>query len=249
MSSTRTSLVAGALALALALPGAVACASAQRAESAPAAPVIPPELQAAVDELDDELARLERDFAARPADPEDVEWVKAKLAHMVAVDQAAREASIELQQAHDDDALHTWIAEEVGGRVERVDARNLIDLKELFALHGWFRISRFGARADGNGWLLAQHADRDPTFQREVLAILAELWPVGETRPQNYAYLSDRVDVAAGRPQTYGTQGSCDDGTWEPFAIADRDGVDARRAELGLGPLDEYVELASSLCP
>lgn len=41
-----------------------------------------------------------------------------------------------------------------------------------------------------------------------------------------------------GRPQRYGTQLETDDEGWlRPYAIEDRDGVDERRKQVGLGPL------------
>jgi hypothetical protein len=54
---------------------------------------------------------------------------------------------------------------------------------------------------------------------------------------EHYAYLYDRVAVAAKRPQRYGTQF---DDAGEPYAIEDAVNVDARRKEVGLGTMAEY---------
>jgi len=58
------------------------------------------------------------------------------------------------------------------------------------------------------------------------------------------AYLVDRVRVAKGQPQVYGTQlGAGPDGELIPRTpIEDEANVDARRAAAGLGTLEEYYE-------
>ena len=120
--------------------------------------------------------------------------------------------------------------------------------------YSWFTISEWGKAADGNAWLLVQHADHDREFQQDILAKLEKLYPIGETRPDHYAYLYDRVATAFQDPakrtlQRYGTQGKCiGPGKWEPFPIEDPDQVDARRASVGLPPLAEYIERFKDIC-
>ncbi|MCP4246955.1 MAG: hypothetical protein GY778_07885, partial [bacterium] len=56
------------------------------------------------------------------------------------------------------------------------------------------------------------------------------------------AYLTDRVLVQEGKPQRYGTQFFAKDGVFKLNPIEDEAYVDARRKEVGLGPLAEYVK-------
>jgi hypothetical protein len=50
--------------------------------------------------------------------------------------------------------------------------------------------------------------------------------------------------VNAGRLQVYGTQGGCHGpGDWRQKPVADPDGLEARRAEVGLPPSAEYRTL------
>jgi hypothetical protein len=78
-----------------------------------------------------------------------------------------------------------------------------------------------------------------------VLALLEPLVESGEVKAANVAYLWDRTHA----PQRYGTQGACNaDGGWSPREIEAADGVDARRAEVGLPPMAEYVKLVSTYC-
>ena len=70
----------------------------------------------------------------------------------------------------------------------------------------------------------------------------------GDADPSDHAYLVDRVRVARGEPQVYGTQwGSDEQGAPEPRTpIEDEPMVDVRRAAVGLGTLDAYLaELAA----
>lgn len=124
-----------------------------------------------------------------------------------------------------------------------VDEDNTAWLKTALEAGGWFTISADGEEADKAAWALIQHADKDPAFQTRVLGVLEPLARKGETRPQNYALLFDRVAVAQKRPQRYGSQGRCTGaGVWTPFETEDPANLDQRRASMGLRPLAEYVK-------
>jgi hypothetical protein len=128
-----------------------------------------------------------------------------------------------------------------------VDARNTARLKAIIAEYGWPTKSMVGEDGALAAWLLAQHADRDPEFQRSVLSMLEKLLPEGEASPSNYAYLYDRTHS----PQRYGTQGTCvAPGKWEPREIENPEEVDDRRASMSIFPqkLAEYIDFISKLC-
>lgn len=90
---------------------------------------------------------------------------------------------------------------------------------------------------------LANHAGFDVDFQREVLALLEPLAKVGEARAEDYARLYDRLATTDHRPQRYGTQGTtCRDGRYAiPDDVEAPEGLDARRAAMGLQPMAEYL--------
>ena len=76
----------------------------------------------------------------------------------------------------------------------------------------------------------------------EWLAAVLEAVERGEAEPWTWACLEDRIRAFEGRPQRYGTQFDWDDeGTLSPLPIEDPEGVDSRRAELGLGTMDQRV--------
>lgn len=84
--------------------------------------------------------------------------------------------------------------------------------------------------------LLAQHADRDPAFQRRCLDLMTEAAERGEASRAELAYLTDRVLLAEGQPQEYGTQVAGREDGWAPRRLRDPDHVDERRAAMSLRP-------------
>jgi hypothetical protein len=124
----------------------------------------------------------------------------------------------------------------------RVDAENLPWLRQMIVDYGWPTRSMVGERASHAAWLLVQHADRDPVFQRRCLALLTAAED-GEVSPRDVAYLTDRVLLAEGQPQEYGTQVVGRNGRWVPRELRAPETVDERRASMGLEPLVEYLSL------
>ncbi|MFG2004091.1 DUF6624 domain-containing protein [Spirillospora sp. NPDC048911] len=117
-----------------------------------------------------------------------------------------------------------------------LNADNLAYLKQVIEKHGWPGRDLVGDDGAHAAWILAQHADRDRAFQRRCLTLLTAAVEAGQAAARDLAYLTDRCRVAEGRPQVYGTQYNPDG----PAPIEDPDGLDARRAQAGLGPHAEY---------
>lgn len=131
--------------------------------------------------------------------------------------------------------------EAVAAEKEAVLAGNLSWLKQVIADVGWPGISLAGKDGAFAAWLLAQHADRDPAFQRRCLDLMADAAARGEASWKDVAYLTDRVLLAEGKPQEYGTQATGRDGRYVARDLRDPGGVDERRARVGLGPLAAYL--------
>lgn len=79
------------------------------------------------------------------------------------------------------------------------------------------------------------------------LGLLEAAVEAGEAEAKDLAYLFDRVRVAEGQPQRYGTQFTITNGQLEPAPLEDPANVDERRASVGLMPLAEYVELTRKM--
>ena len=124
----------------------------------------------------------------------------------------------------------------------RIDAENTDRLRRILSVHGWPGKSLVGEQGAHDAWLIAQHADHDPAFQREALGLLTEAVARGEARPREFAYLTDRVRVNEGREQLFGTQMRPDEkGVPVPQPVEDRERIDERRARVGLEPFDQYA--------
>jgi hypothetical protein len=105
---------------------------------------------------------------------------------------------------------------------------------------GWPGRSLVGDDGADAAWLLAQHSDHDPAFQRECLDLLTAAAARGDARQSNVAYLTDRVLLKERGIQLYGTQFTNGPGGPEPQPIEDPDGVDERREAMDLMSLAEY---------
>lgn len=126
-----------------------------------------------------------------------------------------------------------------------VDAAHTARMRAIIAQFGWPGRSLVGEDGAHTAWLLVQHADRDRGFQERCLELLAQAVARSEASAQDMAYLTDRVRVHARRPQVYGTQLRLENDRLTAGLIEDEANVDARRAEVGLGPLADYIEMCS----
>lgn len=123
-------------------------------------------------------------------------------------------------------------------------------LGEILDEYGWPTIDLVGEDGSTAAWVIAQHADLDPELQQRALELLRPAAESGQASLGDLAYLEDRVAVAAGMEQSYGTQMGCaEDGTPRPRTpIADESNVEERRTEAGLAPLADYVEEMTAIC-
>jgi len=129
--------------------------------------------------------------------------------------------------------LHEW---------KRIDAENTAFMKKVIKRHGWPGKSVVGSDGAQAAFFLVQHAASDLAFQKRCLELLTAAVKQNEASATHMAYLTDRVLVQGGKPQRYGTQFHEINGQLEPLSIEDEVNVDARRKEVGLPPLAEYVK-------
>ncbi|MGW3447377.1 DUF6624 domain-containing protein [Streptomyces sp. NPDC001076] len=126
--------------------------------------------------------------------------------------------------------------------VVRVYVENTRALRDIVDEIGWPGRSMVGEAAASAAWLLAQHSDADPEFQRRCRDLAIEAAKLGEATPQQMAYLVDRccLHTRPRTPQVYGTQYFPGDGGLVLFPVEDPGGLDDRRAAVGLEPFAEY---------
>lgn len=119
-----------------------------------------------------------------------------------------------------------------------------IKIEKLFNKYGFLGYDKVGKEGSNNFWLLVQHSDNYPTFQKKVLKAMNREIQKGNANPSDFAYLYDRVQVKAGKKQKFGTQLSYDS-TGNPFptiGLIDSVNVDTFRKAYGLEPLKEYYD-------
>lgn len=147
------------------------------------------------------------------------------------------------------------VQQKLGDHIVLVDRTNTERLKALMAHCGWPSAATHGAKAVKDAWLVVQHADRDLDFQKEVLAVVEQAAAASnDGLDKSFAYLYDRIAVLEKRPQHFGTQLSAPKKIYcalEFDRMDDRAQVEARRARLGMVPLDVYrrTVLEMQRCP
>ena len=137
-------------------------------------------------------------------------------------------------------------SEEVS-RLVVVTRQNTIRLAAIIKRCGWPDEQRFGPVAAEGAWLLAQHSDHDRAFQRQARRLIKDAVRRRVTPAKHFAYLSDRLAVADGKRQLFGTQFRSNDGcTLQLLPVDSREAADRRRREIGMGTLAEYEQYAHS---
>lgn len=124
--------------------------------------------------------------------------------------------------------------------------RALVILEE----YGFPGVDLVGENGSKNYWLIVQHADHDPAFQQRILDSMEIQVARQNANPENFAYLTDRVRANTGRPQLYGTQMDYNFDICQAFpknGLEDEELVNQRRKEMGMEPLEAYLNQVSEL--
>ncbi len=79
---------------------------------------------------------------------------------------------------------------------QKVDADNLTYMKTVIDKYGWPGKSMVGSDGAEAAFLMVQHSDNDPTFQKMCLELLIEAVEQDEACASDMALLTDRVVVA-----------------------------------------------------
>lgn len=151
-----------------------------------------------------------------------------------------------LQQRVDKDqqGRQAWLQQPrssaLGNAVVQVDKDNREWFRPVLEACGWPRVSIVGETAARNAWLLAQHADMDPVFQRFAASEMKKAVLEGEAKGERLALLVDRNARINKTAQTYGMQFLSDGQAIRFLPVAEPDGLDARRREIGLPPFICY---------
>ncbi len=122
----------------------------------------------------------------------------------------------------------------------RTDAEHQQRIKSLIHAQGFPSATEVGPDGSNAAFLLVQHAT-DASFQAEALTAMEPLLAAGEVSRADYALLFDRVSLAQGKPQRYGSQFKVQDGVNVLERLEAPAQLDARRREMGLPPITAYA--------
>ncbi len=118
-------------------------------------------------------------------------------------------------------------------------------VEAMFDKYGFLGFDKVGKEGSNHFWLLVQHCDKYPDFQKKVLKSMDREVKLGNADSNNYAYLYDRVKVNAGEKQLFGTQVTYETETTGRAilknGLIDSINVDKLRKEYGLESLKDYL--------
>ncbi|MBC8754424.1 hypothetical protein H2O64_07055 [Kordia sp. YSTF-M3] len=122
-------------------------------------------------------------------------------------------------------------------------------LSKIFKENGFVGIDLAGDEGSMNFWLMVQHSDHNPDFQKEVLEKMKIEVNKGNADASNYGLLVDRVKLNTGQAQVYGTQVTYNMHTGQayPKKLADSITINERRKSIGLEPLEIYLNDMSKM--
>ena len=125
--------------------------------------------------------------------------------------------------------------------IGRQDSLNLIEVSHIFDTRGWLGPDVIGPQGSTTLFLVIQHSDS--ATQARYLPMMREAVAAKKASGSQLALLEDRLLLAQGKKQIYGSQISSmpETGIHYVRPLEDPDGVDSRRATVGLGPIAAYV--------
>ncbi|MGE0755238.1 MAG: DUF6624 domain-containing protein [Alphaproteobacteria bacterium] len=132
--------------------------------------------------------------------------------------------------------------------LEQIHRKKSDLLKQVINTQGWPHPTSHNGHAEATAFLIVQHADYDPDFQRQCHAIMVALAPSGKASLGFLAFLTDRILCNEGRHQRFGTQvREVENGCFVPKAIEQPERVDELRMQAGIAEtLSDYLNRVNS---
>ncbi|SFC28048.1 hypothetical protein SAMN05421780_104112 [Flexibacter flexilis DSM 6793] len=166
--------------------------------------------------------------------------LRQELERMAQIDQIAASHPLLLPEPYKNYTEEQWTRYK--DSVYAAHQKQLASYVRQYGFLGYNEVGQDGAKCF---WLMVQHCDKFPAFQRQVLKSMRKEVKKGNANAENYAFLYDRVKVNAGQKQLFGTQVDYlvqTTGRAIPkFGISDILHLHKRRADYGLLPIREYL--------
>ena len=120
------------------------------------------------------------------------------------------------------------------------DSINLVKIEKILNKYGWLGADVIGEQGNETLFLVIQHSDLET--QLKYLPMMREAVKKGNAKGTNFALLVDRIEMGKGNRQIYGSQIKIDGDEFYVYPIIEPEKVNERRAEIGLGCIEEYVK-------
>lgn len=182
-------------------------------------------------------------FAEQQAAPE-TEDIVVLVERAEVMDQAVRHAMMNMW-FHRNDPAYATLTEALRSEMIDQDRARVELVRSVVEDGSWLDAALYPDSFRSNVWLIAQHSP-DHAFMALVLSHIEPLALAGRFDGREYAMMYDRVAINEGRPQRYGTQLTCIDGTMQPGPVEDLENVDALRAERGFAVVRLEEAIANS---
>lgn len=126
--------------------------------------------------------------------------------------------------------------------IQETDSINLVKIKKILDERGWLGSKVIGGQGNSTLFLVIQHSDLET--QLKYLPMMREAVKIGNASASSLALLEDRVALRQGKRQIYGSQIGRDPETGDYFVspLIEPEKVNERRAEVGLGTIEDYVQ-------
>jgi VWFA-related protein len=177
--------------------------------------------------------------------PDDITKMAAQLKSQAAVtfNKKLRDQLLQLSRKETErvqDAVSDRQADNILERLREIRDKSGDTLCQLLKEYGW--PSRKLAGEDGaNAAFFLLRNTASPTLQSALLPVIIAATAQGEIAMSEFAAYIDRLRVAAGLKQLFGTQATIRDGFLMMFPIENEAVVDARRKQYQLGPIADYA--------
>ena len=132
-------------------------------------------------------------------------------------------------------------------KMQKADAKLTQPLKFIVEAKGWRTIALVGIKASQAAALILIHSP-DHDFQRNLIPEMQKLVEGRKIVGADIATLIDKVLVAEGKPQRFGTQFSWkDNGPMVMDAVEDAEYLDQRREMFSLPPMSLYKRMMADM--
>ncbi|MFV0377840.1 MAG: DUF6624 domain-containing protein [Mangrovibacterium sp.] len=149
------------------------------------------------------------------------------------------------EEIQETETKYGWNSKEIKNLwkiIAEKDSINLIKVEKIINENGWLGSNVIGEKGNKTLFLVMQHADTKT--QIKYLPKFREAVKNGNAKAEHLALMEDRVLIAQGKKQIYGSQLMTDPNTNEIvlFPMIHPEKVNERRKNIGLNSIEEYLE-------